>query len=100
MLLLGFMSFLLLLSIVQVLSIPMDYVTLAFILYNFSVTGIMTIFWRGPLWLQQAYLVVMSSLMAFALTGLDEWTTWILLAVLAIWGAFCVLYNPFVCIYF
>lgn len=38
--------------------------------------------------MQQCYLVVMSSLMAFALTGLESWTTWILLAALALWGEF------------
>jgi presenilin 1 len=29
---------------------------------------------------------MMSSLMAFSLTGLEQWTTWILLGLLAIWG--------------
>lgn len=48
--------------------------------------GLVSIFWKGPLWLQQCYLTIMSSLMAFSLTGLEQWTTWILLGLLAIWG--------------
>lgn len=75
-----------------------------FALWNFAVVGLVSIFWKGPLWLQQSYLTMMSSLMvnfiylndiyahlilqAFSLTGLEQWTTWILLGLLAIWGIF------------
>ncbi|RCH77511.1 Presenilin-1, partial [Rhizopus stolonifer] len=84
-LLLGFMTYLLLLNLIQVFIIPMDYITLIFALWNFAVVGLISIFWKGPLWLQQCYLTIMSSLMAFSLTGLEQWTTWILLGLLAIW---------------
>ncbi|RUS19419.1 hypothetical protein BC937DRAFT_87531 [Endogone sp. FLAS-F59071] len=62
-----------------------------FALWNFAVVGLSSVFWKGPLWLQQSYLTVMSSLMvstgwAFSLTGLEQWTTWMLLGLLAIWG--------------
>lgn len=67
-------------------SIALDYITLVFALWNFAVVGLVSIFWKGPLWLQQSYLTIMSSLMAFSLTGLEQWTTWILLGLLAIWG--------------
>ncbi|KAI3637601.1 hypothetical protein MIR68_004250 [Amoeboaphelidium protococcarum] len=128
--LLGFMSYLLALNLIQVFAIPLDYVTLMFFLWNFSAGGIIAIFgghidfrsttqasesnteepqqqqqtvevkkrktpW-APLYIQQLYLVIMSSLMAFALTGLDSWTTWALLAILAIWDLIAVLcpYGP------
>ncbi|KAI9314966.1 Presenilin-domain-containing protein [Dichotomocladium elegans] len=90
-LLLGFMTYLLLLNLIQVFAIPMDYITMVFALWNFTVVGLVSIFWKGPLWLQQAYLTVMSSLMAFSLTGLEEWTTWILLGLLAVWDLIAVL---------
>ncbi|CEG67860.1 hypothetical protein RMATCC62417_04220 [Rhizopus microsporus] len=90
-LLLGFMTYLLILNLVQVLLIPLDYVTMVFALWNFTVVGLVSIFWKGPLWLQQIYLTVMSSLMAFSLTGLEQWTTWILLGLLAIWDLIAVL---------
>jgi presenilin 1 len=80
------MGFLLLLNLIQVLNIPFDYITLFFGLWNFAAVGLLAIFWKAPLWMQQVYLVIMSSLMAFALNSLQEWTTWLLLAILAVWG--------------
>jgi presenilin 1 len=94
--LLGFMGYLLALNVIQVLSIPVDLITLVFALYNFAVVGIVAVFSTAPLWLQQTYLVLMSSIMAFSLTGLDAWTTWLLLGILAIWDLIAVLcpYGP------
>ncbi|CAO3668080.1 unnamed protein product [Umbelopsis vinacea] len=89
--LLGFMSYLLLLNLVQVFFVPLDYITMTFALWNFAVVGLVSVFWKGPLWLQQAYLTIMSSLMAFSLTGLEQWTTWMLLGLLAIWDLIAVL---------
>ncbi|KAI8850942.1 Presenilin-domain-containing protein [Chytridium lagenaria] len=58
--------------------------------------GLVVIFWKGPLVLQQVYLVVMSSKMAFALSALPAVTTWVLLALLAVWDLVAVLcpYGP------
>jgi presenilin 1 len=64
----------------------MDCITLSFALWNFAAVGLISVFWKGPLLLQQTYLTIMSSLMAFSLTNLNSWTTWILLGLLAIWG--------------
>ncbi|KAG0290670.1 hypothetical protein BGZ96_005883 [Linnemannia gamsii] len=89
--LLGFMGYILILNLIQVLRIPLDYLTMAFALWNFSVTGLISVFWKGPMWVQQMYLTVMSSLMAFSLTGLAEWTTWMLLALLVVWDLIAVL---------
>jgi presenilin 1 len=85
------MSFVLILNLVQVLAIPLDYITMFFALWNLAIVGNVVIFWRGPLWVQQAYLVLMSSLMAFALNGLEQWTAWLLLGILAIWDLIAVL---------
>ncbi|KAG0363961.1 Presenilin-domain-containing protein [Gamsiella multidivaricata] len=89
--LLGFMGYILILNLIQVLRIPLDYLTMSFALWNFAVTGLISVFWKGPMWLQQVYLTVMSSLMAFSLTGLAEWTTWMLLALLVVWDLIAVL---------
>ncbi|KAI8363447.1 Presenilin-domain-containing protein [Mortierella sp. GBAus27b] len=89
--LLGFMGYILVLNLIQVLRIPLDFLTMAFALWNFAVTGLISVFWKGPMWLQQVYLTVMSSLMAFSLTGLAEWTTWMLLALLVVWDLIAVL---------
>jgi len=61
--LLGFMGYILVLNLIQVLRIPLDYVTMSFALWNFAATGLVSVFWKGPMWLQQVYLTVMSSLM-------------------------------------
>ncbi|KAG0266658.1 Presenilin-1 [Mortierella polycephala] len=89
--LLGFMGYILVLNLIQVLRIPLDYLTMSFALWNFSVAGLVSVFWKGPMWLQQVYLTFMSSLMAFSLTGLAEWTTWMLLALLVVWDLIAVL---------
>ncbi|KAF9160283.1 Presenilin-1 [Mortierella sp. AD011] len=89
--LLGFMGYILVLNLIQVLRIPLDYITMSFALWNFAVGGLLSVFWKGPMWLQQVYLTFMSSLMAFSLTGLAEWTTWMLLALLVIWDLIAVL---------
>ncbi|KAG0013592.1 Presenilin-1 [Entomortierella chlamydospora] len=89
--LLGFMGYILVLNLIQVLRIPLDYITMSFALWNFAVAGLLSVFWKGPMWLQQVYLTFMSSLMAFSLTGLAEWTTWMLLALLVVWDLIAVL---------
>jgi hypothetical protein len=66
--LLGFMGYILILNLIQVLRIPLDYLTMAFALWNFSVTGLISVFWKGPMWVQQMYLTVMSSLMVRCVT--------------------------------
>ncbi|RKP02741.1 hypothetical protein CXG81DRAFT_8372, partial [Caulochytrium protostelioides] len=68
-----------------------DYISFVFLLWNLCCVGIAVIFYRGPLWLQQVYLVVMSSMMAFSLTALADLTTWILLGFLALWDLVAVL---------
>jgi presenilin 1 len=89
--LLGLFGYDLIAAMCYKLNIPMDWVTMVIILWNFAWVGVVCVFWNSPLWLQQAYLVVMSSLMAFSFTGLPQFTTWILLALLACWDLFAVL---------
>eukprot|EP00842_Homolaphlyctis_polyrhiza_P002286 jgi/Hompol1/3058/HPOL_000025-RA len=93
---LGYFGFLLGSNLIAILAVPFDYPTFAFCLWNLVVVGITVIFFEGPRFIQQSYLVVMSSMMAFSLTTLPDLVTWILLALLAVWDLIAVLcpYGP------
>ncbi|KAJ3112123.1 Presenilin-2 [Phlyctochytrium bullatum] len=85
--LLGLFGYTLGLTLLFVYNGAMDYITFFFFLWNLCAVGLVVIFWKGPLLLQQIYLVIMSSKMAFALSELPAVTTWVLLALLAVWAA-------------
>jgi len=72
-------------------NVPMDVITYLFLLWNFSVVGILAIFWHGATKINQAYLVIISGLLAIFFTRLPEWTTFAILAVIAIYDIVAVL---------
>jgi len=69
----------------------MDYLTFSILLWNFAIVGNISIFWHSSVKVNQAYLIAISVILAVVFTRLPEWTTWTILAAIAIYDLFAVL---------
>ncbi|XP_075242138.1 presenilin-1-like [Convolutriloba macropyga] len=90
--LLFYFSFVYIISVAKWMNIAIDFISTFFFLLNFGVLGMLAIHWKAPLVLQQMYLIIVGALMALLLLRyIPDWTTWVLLGVLALYDLAAVL---------
>lgn len=82
----------LVLQLLRQIGLHMDLFSLAFLLFNFSVLGILSLFVMPvPLLLKQSYTVWVGICVAYIFTHIPEWTSWVLLVIMALYDLAAVL---------
>ncbi|KAI3780299.1 hypothetical protein L2E82_10276 [Cichorium intybus] len=91
-LVLGFMGGEIALFLIQVFHIAIDCFTYVFLLFNFTIVGVLAVFMsKIPIFLTKSYMVIIGVLTAYWFTMLLEWTTWVLLVAMSLYDLAAIL---------
>ena len=87
----GFMVY----TFIRVYKIVIDLPTFLFIMWNFAITGVVSIYWQQgiPRYITQSYLIAVAVIMCWILSNFPEWTSWALLVMLALYDL-CAVLTP------
>lgn len=78
-------------ALLTLINVPSDIFTTYVISWNFVVTGLASVFGRGPLILQQGCLIIECAFAAISVIKLvPDWTMWWLLALIPLWNIIAV----------
>lgn len=73
-------------------NIPIDFITFFLFIWNIGMMGLVCIHLKGPLALQQIYLIFTSALVSLIfIKYMPDWTTWTVLFFVSLWDLFAVL---------
>eukprot|EP01050_Picozoa_sp_SAG11_P009345 SAG11_NODE_870_length_6811_cov_36.099508_8_plen_218_part_00 len=64
-------------QVIEKYGIVIDWITLVIVVFNWSAVGVMSVFWMPPSKVSQFYLVFISSMMAWILAWMPDWTGWV-----------------------
>eukprot|EP00879_Flechtneria_rotunda_P013539 GHRR01014137.1.p1 GENE.GHRR01014137.1~~GHRR01014137.1.p1 ORF type:complete len:231 (+),score=45.96 GHRR01014137.1:144-836(+) len=87
-----FLTGALVIQLLRLIGLHVDLVSLTLLLFNFSVVGILSLFFMPvPLFLKQCYTVWVGICVAYIFTHIPEWTSWVLLVIMALYDLAAVL---------
>ncbi|KAL4445803.1 hypothetical protein ABPG77_009002 [Micractinium sp. CCAP 211/92] len=81
-----------LIELLQTFHVHLDFISFTYILWNFAVVGSLTLFiLPAPLLMKQCYLILTGVVTAYVFTWIPEWTTWMLVTLMALYDVVAVL---------